>query len=83
MASGNNFKAPLSLTRCSSYEAWFKKLEIWQSFTKAKQGPALFLTLEGKARETGLELDVNDTNSDNGVKNITACLDRLYLKDKI
>ena len=85
MASGNNFKAPSSLTKCSSYEAWLKELKIWQSFTdipKAKQGQAVFLTLEGKARETVLEFDVGDINSDNGVKNITACLDSLYLKDK-
>ena len=85
MASGNNFKTLPSLTRCLSYEAWFKELKIWQSFTdipKAKQGPALFLILESKARETVSELDVDEINSDNGVKNIAACLDRLYLKDK-
>ena len=85
MASGNNFEAPPSLTRCSSYEAWLKELKIWQSFSdipKAKQKPALFPTLEGKARESDMELAVDDLNSDNGVKNITACLDRLYLKDK-
>ena len=42
----------------------------------------MFLTLEGEACETVSELDVNDINSDNGVKNITACSDRLYLKNK-
>ena len=42
----------------------------------------MFVTLEGKACESVLELDVDDINSDNGVKNITACLERLYLKDK-
>ena len=68
-----------------SYEAWLKELKIWHSFTdipKAKQGPALLLTLERKACETVLELNIDDITSDNGVKNIAACLDRLYLKDK-
>ena len=81
----NIFQAPPSLTRCSSFEAWLKELKIWQSFSdipEVKQGPALFITLEGNARESVLELDVDDVNSDDGVKNITAFLDRLYFKYK-
>ena len=47
---------------------WLNELKIWQSFTdmpEAKQGPALFLTLESKVHKTVLELDVGDINSDN------------------
>ena len=39
-----------------------------------KQGPAIFLSLSGQLREAIL-------NSNNGVENILAKLDTLYLKD--
>ena len=80
-----NFKAPPSLEKSVSYDAWLKEISIWQTFTDIdakKQGPAVFLTLEGKARETVLELDVKEINCDSGVENIIKCLDKLYLKDK-
>ena len=54
---------------------------------KNKQGPALFLTLEGKAREAGLELDITEISGENGIKNITGKLDtlckKIVLKDEI
>ena len=80
-----NFKAPPSLEKSVSYDAWLKEHSIWQTFTDInakKQGPAVFLTLEGKARETVLELDVKEINCDSGAENIIKCLDKLYLKDK-
>ena len=52
MASSTSFKAPPSLTRSNSYETWLKELQIWKSFTDIpgdKRGPAVFLSLEGKA----------------------------------
>ena len=42
-----------------------------------------FLRLEGKACKSALELDVKDTSTDAGVENIIACLDNIYLEDKI
>ena len=62
-----------------------KELQIWESFTDipgAKRGPAVFLSLQGKAREAALELGVEQINNKDGVKNIVAKLDKLYLKDK-
>ena len=70
MASSENFKAPTSLKKSSSYESWQKELQIWEAFTNLpvkKQGPAIFLTLEGKAKEAALELDVTKISSDTGV----------------
>lgn len=81
----SNFKAPPSLEKSSSYESWLKEIDIWQAFTDIdikKQGPAVFLTLEGKARETVLELNVKEINCEDGVKNIINCLNKLYLKDR-
>ena len=85
MAS-HNFIAPSTLDKSSFYEAWKKELAIWQSFTdikKEKQGSALFLTLEGKAKEAALELDLDKFNCENGVDNIIKKLDTLYLRDKV
>lgn len=68
------------------YSDWKKELAIWCSFTELavkRQGPAIFLTLKGKARETVLaEVPATDINSDDGVKKITASLDNLYVKDE-
>ena len=85
MIMGQSYKAPPALSKCSSYDLWFKKIEIWKHFTdvpEAKQASAIFLTLEGKAREAVLELDVAILASDNGVKHLTDRLDKLYSKDK-
>ena len=81
----SNYKAPPSLVRSTSYEHWLKEIQIWQTFTDIaadKQGPAVFLTLEGKAREAIIELEVADINHADGLKNIIQKLDKLYLKDK-
>ena len=85
MAS-NNYKAPPTLGKSSSYDNWLKEIAIWQTFTDItpkKQGSAIFLTLEGKAREAVLELEVKDINCDDGVKNVLAKLDTLYVRDKV
>ena len=47
-----------------------------------ERGPAVFLSLEGKAREAALESEVEQINNNDGSKNIFAKLDKLYLKDK-
>ena len=83
--SSKDFKAPPALSKCVSYETWLKEIKIWQKFTnlaKGKQGPAIFLTLEGRAREAVLELDVDIISDDTGVENILKHLNKLYLKDK-
>ena len=82
--SSHGIKAPPALSKSTSYETWLKELEIWQAFTDLsieKQGPAIFLTLEGKAREAALELEVKNISGKEGVKNITTKLDTLYKKD--
>ena len=80
------YKVPSSLTSSTCYEDWLKEIEILQTFadlTDEKQGPAIFLTLEGKARETILNLDLKEIKAKNGVKNIIKALKKLYLKDKL
>jgi hypothetical protein len=81
-----SYKNPPEMRDGLLYEDWKKELEIWCSFTdldKKRQGPAIFLTLKGKARETVLaDVDSAKLKDDTGVKEITTALDKLYVKDK-
>ena len=84
MAS-SNIKTPPAFKSGDDYEKWCKKLTIWQCLTSleaAKQGPALFLVLEGEAQDAVLELGTEKVTGATGVKEILTCLDKLYLKDK-
>ncbi|XP_066911985.1 uncharacterized protein [Clytia hemisphaerica] len=86
MANKNDIKAPPALKEDVPYENWKKEITIWQLFTsleKKKQGLAILLSLEGKAREAALELEVDELNKDDGVSKVLAQLDKLYLKDKL
>ena len=78
-----NYKNPPEMKEDLLYADWKTKLEIWQSFTdlsKAKQGPAVFLSLKGKARQTALaEVKPADLAKDTGVDTIPNTLDKLYV----
>ena len=81
----SNYKAPPVFKEDMSYEAWKKELAIWTTFTdldKKKQGPAIFLSLNGKPRASVLELDVGIISGDKGVEAILEQLDKLYPKDR-
>ena len=51
--------------------------------TDEKQGPAIYLTLKGKASETILNLDIKEIKVKNGVENIVKALNKLHLQDKL
>ena len=83
--ASSHYKASPSLFKSSCYDSWLKDIKIWQSFTDlaaAKQGPALFLTLKGKAREAALKLEVLDISDENRVDKIIEILNTLDLKNK-
>ena len=85
MITGSN-KVPLALTKYKTYDARIKALNIWSKFTdlaKNKQGPAVFLSLEGEAQEAVLELAEDVITSDSGVKHIIERLDNIYKKDEL
>ena len=68
-----------------SYEAWKKESATWSTFTdldKKKQGPMMFLSLNGKPCASVLELDVGVIGRDKGAEVILVQLDKLYLKDR-
>ena len=82
----NNVKNPPLLESSASYESWEKSLKLWQLVTDLKvekQGPALVLSLTGKAKEAVLELEVKEISSATGVQQILDKLGKIYKKDKV
>ena len=79
-------KAPPKLSVSKSYNDWVKLINIWLALTpleKTKQGPALILSLEGKAQEVALQLDANEISAENGAQNVINKLNSLYKKDAL
>ena len=59
-------------------------VNIWSTFTSLqneKQGTAIILSLKGADQEAVLELAQADISAVNGLQNVLARLDSLYLKD--
>ena len=84
MGSVNFHKATPAFSKEKKYDHR-KKLEMWQLVTtieKAKQGAALYLSLDDDTQELVAELDNSKINCDDGVKHIVVLLGKLYLKDK-
>ena len=79
-----NVKMPPVLESEDAYIEWINDLKIWQLFTdlpKAKQGPAVYLSLTGRARECVRDLTPAQISAETGVANITAKLDAIFKKD--
>ena len=79
------YKNPPEMRDGLLYDDWKKELKIWCGFTdldKKRQGPALFLTLKGKARETVLAaVEADKLQADDGVDKVTNALDKLYKRN--
>ena len=61
MASQKHFKALPSLNKDITYSNWKKKFRIWEAFTNLnneKMVPAIFLKLNGQAKEAALEIQL-------------------------
>ena len=66
------------------YSTWKKEMQIWEMVTcveKVKRALIVFLSLEGKAREAVLELDIEVLNSEDGMEKVYEKLDTLFLGD--
>lgn len=81
---GSSLKPP-RFESSTNYESWKKEIKLWQlccRLKKDQQGPALALSLQGKAKEAVLELEVEELASNDGVKLLLEKLDGLYKKDE-
>ena len=80
-----SLKTPPPMRSGSSYDDWKKEIQVWKLLTdleKEKQGPALLLSLSGKARDAALELDIVDISTAIGLEIIIDRLDKLFLVDR-
>lgn len=88
MASPNrmqSLRTPPVLAGQESYMEWKEDLKVWELFTDlvvAKRGPAVYLTLTGNARDCVRDLTAEQIGANDGLKQITDKLDKVYLKDK-
>ena len=65
--------------------SWKNDIDVWLLFTdidKTKHGPAIYLALEGKAREAVRDIDKQKLSSDEGASAIIEALEKVYLKDE-
>ena len=87
MASANSksYFTPPVLKDGDDFDTWLREVQIWQAVTDLeakKQGPAIYLTLEGKARKCCSVISVAELSDDNGVKKLTDKLEALYKADE-
>lgn len=75
---------PPEFSESMGWTDYKKEIKIWQALTTLedeKQGPCLYLSLKGKAREAALELDIDKIKGKDGVDLILKRLDELFLED--
>ena len=85
MAGNTNLKTPPLLSEEGNYTEWKNDLAIWQLYTdldKKKRGPAVYLSLSGRAREAVRSIPAADLGGDDGLKLITNKLDGILEQDK-
>ena len=64
---------------------WKADVEVWRLFTKEekkRQGLAVYLSLQGNAREAVRIIDPKDLATDNGYEKVIKALDGIFLKDE-
>ena len=79
----SKFLAPPPL-KTGHYDSWKKEMSVWEMATSlafSRRAPTVFLSLEGKAREAVLEMDVTTLNADDGMEKLYQKLDTLFLED--
>ena len=85
MITASQIKAPPVFNEKEDYLNGKNDLEVWKLFTdtgKKKMGPAVYLTLTGRAREAVRDLNPADIGKETGLDEIIVKLDAVYLKDE-
>ena len=80
-----NYRIPPGFDERKPYETWKNEVAIWSRVTeleKKKQALAVVLALSGSARETAMEIPVDDLNKDDGMTTLLAKLDNLFMKEE-
>ena len=68
----------------TSYVDWKNDLKVWCMLTegKVKQGPAVYLSLQGDARDAVRQIPIAELGGDDGVTKLLTELDKVYLKEE-
>ena len=80
-----NYKIPPTFDEGKPYESWKNEVQMWTRVTelgKKKQALAVALALTGRARETAMEVPIDDLNKDAGMTTLLDALDKLFLKEE-
>ena len=80
----DSLKNPPVLSDDVEYSEWKNDLDIWELYTnldKKKRGPALFLSLQGKAKVCARRLTKDQISAENGVATIVGELDKVLQQD--
>ena len=83
--SAQGIKDPPALRDEDKYEEWKNDINVWKLFTnleKKKQGAAVYLSLQGRARECARDLTTQELGADDGVEKLITKLDALFEADK-
>ncbi|XP_013861036.1 UDP-N-acetylglucosamine transferase subunit ALG13 homolog isoform X2 [Austrofundulus limnaeus] len=73
----SNYRVPPTFEEGKPYESWKNEVNIWTRVTdleSKKQALAVALALSGRARDTAMEIPVDDLNKDTGAG---SCLEAL------
>ena len=68
-----------------AYMNWKADVEVWRLLTKEeqkRQGPAVYLSLQGNAREAVQIIDPKDLANENGNEKVIEAQDGVFLKDE-
>ena len=82
----SNNKTPPVMGPDTDYDRWKNELSVWKLVTdldKKKQALAVTLSLSGKARQTALDIPVEELNEDEGMTVLISALDKIFLKDSV
>ena len=85
MASASS-KVPPKLSDQKCYADWVRLISLWSKLTdldNTKRGPAIVMSLSGKALETVLELTDLEISADDGPTRIISRLDNIFKKDDL
>lgn len=81
----SNYKIPPKYDEARPYECWKNEVNIWTRVTelnKKKQALAVALGLEGRARESAMEIPAENLDSEDGMAVLLAKLDGVFLKEE-
>ena len=82
-----NYKTPPLLGPDTIYEAWKNEIGVWRRMTsveKKRQALAVVLSsLEGRAKETALSIELDTLDHDDGMNKLLEALDGLFKKNAV